>query len=114
MTHLLIAVVALFVFTILCARLHENAGGSSFLEGLYGVLAGVSSFAAAIALIVYACLGYGWMASEHRARIINREYGTNYTQAEVFYASDVIETVRELDRKRIDARLKVDTDQAGK
>ena len=37
-----------------------------------------------------------------KARIINREYHTNYTQAEVFWASNVINTIRELDRKRIE------------
>lgn len=112
MTLLFIAAIALILFAALFHRLREDATGGSLLEGLYGVLAGVSAIAAAIAMLAVSCFSYGWMASEHRARIINREYGTNYTQAEVFYASDMIETVRELDRKRIDARLKVDDDQA--
>jgi hypothetical protein len=42
------------------------------------------------------------MASEHKMHIINREYQTNYTREEIFYASDVIDTIRELDRKRIE------------
>jgi hypothetical protein len=33
---------------------------------------------------------------------LNREYNTNYTREEVFWASDVIETIRELDRKRVE------------
>lgn len=53
-----------------------------------------------IALLVYLMLGWYWIASEYKADIINREYQTNYTQAEIFYASDVIDTIRQLDRKR--------------
>ena len=52
-------------------------------------------------LAITMALGYDWVAAEHQARIINREYGTDYTRQEVFYASKVIDTVRELDRKRI-------------
>jgi hypothetical protein len=33
---------------------------------------------------------------------MNREYGTSYTQEEMFFAADVIDTVRQLDRKRIE------------
>lgn len=54
------------------------------------------------AMLVYGLIAFDWIASEHRALIINREYGTNYTREEVFYASSVIDTVRELDRKRIE------------
>ena len=53
-------------------------------------------------LIVYGVLGFDYFAAEYKANIINREYDTNYTQAEVFYASDVIDTVRELNRKRVE------------
>ena len=69
---------------------HNWAGGM----GIMGLC--VSS----IGLVVYSMATYSWFAAEHKANIINREYGTNYSQIEVFYASDVIETVRQLDRKR--------------
>lgn len=62
-----------------------------------GLLLGIGS---GIGALVYAFAVWGWLAADHKAQIINREYGTHYTQAEVFYASDVIETVRQLDRKR--------------
>lgn len=66
-------------------------------------LCGVFSAAAsAAALIVFSFAARDWIAAEHRAEIINREYGTSYTREEVFYASDVIETVRQLDRKRVE------------
>lgn len=48
----------------------------------------------------------GWVGAGYRAEIINREYGTTYTRAEVYYASDVIETIRQLDRKRYEVEVK--------
>ncbi len=62
----------------------------------------ILALGAGSAAVVYALAGWFWFAAEHKAQIINREYGTNYTQAEVFWASDVIETVRQLDRKRFE------------
>lgn len=59
--------------------------------GLIGVLAGG---------VLYVCNIWGWIASDYHARIINREYGTNYTKEEIFFASSSIEIIRELDRKR--------------
>lgn len=67
------------------------------IAGVSGLLIGIGS---ALGALVYSFLAWGWLAANHKAQIINREYGTSYTQAEVFYASDVIETVRQLDRKR--------------
>ena len=55
-----------------------------------------------VTAILYATAAYSWMAADYQAQIINREYGTNYTREEVFFASDVIDTIRELDRKRIE------------
>ena len=51
---------------------------------------------------VFGCLAFNYRASETKASLINREYNTDYTTEEVFYASDVIDTIRELDRTRIE------------
>jgi hypothetical protein len=51
--------------------------------------------------IVYLAVAWGYFASGYKADIINKEYGSNYTQEQVFYASGVIEEIRNLDRKRI-------------
>lgn len=59
-------------------------------------------FFSGITAIALAWVSWSWVASDYEAQIINREYGTNYTREEVFYASKVIETVRELDRKRVE------------
>ena len=67
------------------------------LADVVGIVLGVGS---GLSALVYAFAVWGWLAAGHKAQIINREYGTHYTQAELFYASDVIDTVRQLDRKR--------------
>jgi len=72
----------------------------------FGVLLEFIAFITLIAslfmLVVYPIQAFNYIAAEHKANIINREYGTDYTQSEVFYASDVIETIRRIDRKRIE------------
>ena len=64
------------------------------LAGTFGL------FAVLAASVFYVFAGWGWLSSEYKTAIINREYQANYTREEVFYASDVIETIRQLDRKR--------------
>ena len=64
-----------------------------------------------ILILIYAGFSFSYFSSKYKADIINREYGTSYTQAEVFYASDVINTVRELNRSRIEAKIHIDGDQ---
>ena len=92
--------IALIVLAILAAvLLIISADGDSFSCFFLGVIAAIL---AAAGLISYAFSGWNYMAAEYKADIINREYGTNYTQAEVYWAADVIDTVRELDRKRVE------------
>ena len=55
-----------------------------------------------IGLFFYPFVAWDYFAAEYKRDVINREYGTSYTKLEIFYASDVIDTVRELDRKRIE------------
>lgn len=62
----------------------------------------ICALGAGIGLIAYVFAGWSYLAAEYKADIINREYGTDYTQAEVYRAADVIDTVRELDRKRVE------------
>lgn len=98
MLLILLAIVVLAVISwFLINHSGEGYRASHSLAGVLGVLGGIISLFCAIA---YVFAGYSWFASEYKAEIINREYGTHYTREEVFYASDVIETVRQLDRKR--------------
>jgi hypothetical protein len=95
--------IALIVGCLFAAALllYSDAGysGLQTFVGFIGVLLAIAS---AFGLVVYAFLVLQWIGAKHQADIINREYGTHYTQAEVFYASNVIDTVRELDRKRVE------------
>lgn len=53
-----------------------------------------------IASVLFCAMSYGWFSAKYKMEIVNREYGTNYTHEEIFWASSVVETIRELDRKR--------------
>jgi hypothetical protein len=69
-------------------------------DPVLGILLGSTAFVTFGFLIALAVCGFGWEASKHKVKIINQEYGTSYTAEEVFWASDVIYTIRVLDRKR--------------
>lgn len=97
MILILIALLAVVIMSCVVFLLSDCKGGF-FSEVLCPFIA-VIGFCG---LILYSAGGYQWIASETKAEIINREYGTKYTQKEVFYASDVIETIRELKRTRIE------------
>lgn len=66
------------------------------------IMAVVLGFATGVTIIYFCFTVWDWNASAYKANIINREYNTEYSREEIFYASDVIETIRELDRKRIE------------
>jgi hypothetical protein len=46
--------------------------------------------------------GFMYHAAKHKAEIINKKYGTKYTQDQVFYGGDVIEEILKTQRKRIE------------
>ena len=58
-------------------------------------------------LIIYAIVIPFYVGAEYKAGIINREFGTSYTQEEIFYASDVIETIRKIKRIRSESELNI-------
>ena len=65
----------------------------------------IGIIASAMVLFASGCgvfMSYEWFAAEHKARILNSEYGTNYSQQEIFFASSVIDTIKHLDRKRVE------------
>lgn len=77
-------------------------GGYGFeLRHSFAEVTGIfCSILTGISALVYSYVVWEWIAAEHKAKIINREYGTHYTQEEVFYAHDVIEVVRQIARNR--------------
>lgn len=77
--------------------------GNSIRRNLFGVTTGgLGLFATAGCALFYFGMIYSWFGAQHKADILAREYGVEYSQAEMFFASDVINTVRELDRRRIE------------
>jgi hypothetical protein len=103
MTLLLIAGIALCVASYAFFKAHDGVGWNheafATLMLLLSILAGVGGL---LSLGFCVSLSVSWVASDHKARILNNEYGTGYTQEDVFYASDVIDTIRNLDRTRIE------------
>lgn len=95
MIHILIAIIAGVIFEIVLYKIQNESDSllAEVLMAVFGVVLGV-------AILTYVFAGLSWFAAEHKANIINREYGTNYTAQEVFWAEDVIETVRQIDRQR--------------
>jgi hypothetical protein len=94
---------ALIAFAALCVALvvwgdarYGFFAGAAMLLGAAGVLI---SF---VVLLFYISIGWDWLASGTKAELLNREYGTHYTLEEIFFASDLIDTIRDLDRKRIE------------
>jgi cytochrome b subunit of formate dehydrogenase len=95
MLYILLAIIAGVVFEIVLYKIQENSDSfwAVVLVAVFGVALGVS-------ISAYVFAGFNWFAAEHKANIINREYGTNYTAQEVFWAEGVIETIRQIDRQR--------------
>lgn len=98
MWYLIIGTILSIVLTIAAFAYSENGyQGRHFLAICFGTLTALSSVGGTVASVV---CGYSWAASQVQADLLNREYGTNYTREEVFYASNVIDIIRELDRNR--------------
>lgn len=92
-------IVAIILIIVLAIWGSNDCEWYNIIASIFAVLLGIVT---AVVISVYCTLIWRWQAAEQKAIIINREYNTNYTRAEVFYASDVIDTIRELDRKRIE------------
>lgn len=72
-------------------------------ENLFVLLVGVFSlFGAGAGALILVLASWEWLASSHKADLINRQLGTSYTKEDIFYASGYIEEVREMHRKRIE------------
>lgn len=98
---LILAAIAVAATIGLVLLRFEGDGYSAVHE--VAAIAGVATLVGTgVTAIAYAFTVWSWIAADHKANIINREYGTNYTREEVFFARDVIDTIREIDRKRIE------------
>jgi hypothetical protein len=49
-------------------------------------------------IISVLAFAYRWQAADAKAAIVNRKYDTNYTQTEIFYASDLIDIIHDINK----------------
>lgn len=96
---MILILISLIAVTSIAVYAKTHSGDYDTFGGFICVIVAMCGF---IGLFFYCFVAFSWFAAEHEMNIVNREYGTNYTQEEMFYASGVIDTVRELHRKRIE------------
>jgi hypothetical protein len=95
--------IALIAVTALSSWIIIKAGYTTYF--FPSIVAPIMAFIGFGGLIAYAFLSLNYYGAKHKMNIVNREYGTSYTQEEIFYASGVIDTIRELERKRLELNL---------
>lgn len=100
MLYLLVALIALGTLSVFVLRdSFDKYDLKSIFLGTFGI---VGIVIACVGLVAYSICGWNYISAGYQAKIINAEYGTKYTQAEIYHAKDVINIVREIDRKRIE------------
>jgi membrane-bound ClpP family serine protease len=97
MSYLVFATVVLIILGVACMMFDEKY--DNFALAFTGIASLIIGF---ILVIIVAIAGYCWVASETKARIINNEYGTKYTKEDIFYGHDVIDTIQQIKRQRIE------------
>lgn len=80
------------------SKSYDNDGFETF-SAVFGVVSGCITFFL-LAFFSFTC--WNWYSAEYQAKIINSEYGTNYTREDVLYASNVIDTIHQINRKRVE------------
>ena len=89
-------VVALAAFTFLFKKSDDNGWFVGWLISIVG-LCGVGFTALTFSFTIW-----NFKASSYKAVVINREFGTKYTAQEIYYASDVLETIKQMNRQRLE------------
>jgi len=100
MGFIVFGIIMAVVLVIALARwASQDCEWQNIIAAIMAVLLGIAT---GVTIICFCFTVWDWNASEYKARIVNREYGTEYTREEIFYGSNVIETIRELDRTRME------------
>ena len=94
MILILIALIATVTLSILIVHISINE--------LIEVIGVIFAMVGITGLLIYSFVGYEYIAAGYKKDLINAEFNTEYTQAQIFYASDVIDEIRELKRQRIE------------
>ena len=71
----------------------------------YDAAGAVSAVIGTLLIIVMLLVNMTWYRADVKRKILNDTYGTTYTTEQVFFASDVLEVIREIQRKRIELRV---------
>jgi uncharacterized membrane protein len=95
--------VGFIVVGVVCGKLFISALGScetsaAIVGGFCGMIALVALFMA----IVMPFIMVDYIGSSVKAELINTECGTNYTPKQIFFAEDIVEEIREVQRTRIE------------
>ena len=85
MILILIAILSLLVLSL---WLHKNCH-SYAME----VISTIFTTAGLLSLLLYFVVGYSYISSGYKVKIINRECNKNYTQEDFFYAKDIIRKI---------------------
>lgn len=88
MLYILIAIISSVIGSYLLI-----GSGIDAQNGLIMVIGIVLFILSCISSIVYGVVGWNWLAAEQKANIINRRFGTTYTQKEIFYAENIISSI---------------------
>lgn len=95
---MLILIIISVITTVTAIVLGLFSDDIEIFQGLSLIL-GVVAMVVILSLIPFTLLYHG---AKYKAEIINREFGTEYTQEEVFYADDVIGIIQQIKRQRIE------------
>ena len=77
---------------------YESPTVAEFLGVLMLATAGLAS-------VIWLVFSASYLGAQYKADIINKEYGTAYTRMEIFWAEDVIEQVRQVQRIELNGNL---------
>lgn len=92
---------ALVFAAILFIILVSWAGDGYELQHMLSTIVGVIGLIiTGVGFVAYALAGWSWISSGYQAKVINQEFGTHYSKEDIFYASDVINEIKQLNRKR--------------
>jgi uncharacterized membrane protein len=97
--------IGVMVVSLTGAVLLIKLGDDSYSDGVSAVSWMGGGLLIAIAIIMLCLIplyAYNYESAKHQANIINREYGTNYSTEEVLHAIKVIDTVKHLNRTRVE------------
>jgi len=99
MILILIALIAAAALGVVCALYFDT-----LIAEVGGAM--ITTFAS-VGLLLFPIVAWEYIAAGYKQEIVNAEFQTEYTQAQIFYASDVIDEIRELKRQRVEVNAAI-------